>query len=101
MEIDEGNQIVDVHKDGALTKKQESTPSDKGGAAPDGHRSITGTIESFDQRNKRVTIQSEEGKLETFDLKDAAFTKLNTARKGEKVTLEIDERNRVMDAHKG
>ncbi len=64
-------------------------------------RSAIGTIEMFDQGKKSVAIKSEDEKTESFELKDAAFTKMNGAKKGEKVILEIDEQNRVMDAHQG
>jgi cold shock CspA family protein len=102
VELDEGNQIVDIHRDGELAQKDESASTDMGGPAKNGnHRSITGTIEMFDQAKKSITIKSDNGKTESFELKDAAFTKLNSVKKGEKVTLEIDEQNRVMDAHKG
>jgi len=101
VELDEGNQIVDIHKTASTAKKDESESTDRGGAiqgAP--HRLITGTVENFDTAKRDVTIKSDQGKLENLQLKDAAFTKLNGAKKGDKVTLELDEQNRVMDVHR-
>lgn len=103
LELDEGNAIIDIHKDGAMAKgTEENAIGDKGGLGADagkGHKSVVGTIENFDQIQKIVILKTDQGKSETFQVKDAAATKLNGVKKGDKVTLEIDEENRVMDAH--
>lgn len=102
IELDEGNSIIDIHKDGAVAKGEDKGLSGRGGlGAGDekGHKSVVGIVENFDAAQKILTLKSDQGKSETFQVKDAAATKLNGIKKGEKVTLEIDEQNRVMDAH--
>jgi Cu/Ag efflux protein CusF len=103
LEFDEANAIIDIHKDKAIAKgSEESVPGDKGGVSGDaskGHKSVVGTLETYDATQKIVILKTDQGKSETFQVKDAAATKLNGVKKGEKITLEIDEQNRVMDAH--
>ena len=103
LELDEGNSIIDIHKDGMIAKGNDQTaPGDKGGLNSEsgkGHKSVVGTIETYDQTQKIVILKTDQGKFETFQVKDAAATKLSGIKKGDKVTLEIDEQNRVMDAH--
>lgn len=106
LELDEGNEIADIHKEDAVAKGNQnqngaSAPEGKGGVSQGQHRSITGTIEAFDPIEKKVTVKSEDGQSQSFELKNPAISKLNGIEKGTKVTLEIDEENRVMDAHKG
>jgi cold shock CspA family protein len=104
LELDEGNAIVDVHKEGVIAKgTDEKDLGDKGGVGSSdvnkGHKSVAGTVETFDAGQKILIIKTEQGKAETFHVKDAAATKLNGVKKGDKVTLEVDEQNLVMDAH--
>lgn len=102
IELDEGNAIIDIHKDGAVAKNDDQKGTgDRGGlgAGDSGHKSVVGTVESFDAAQKTLVLKSDQGKSETFQVKDAAATKLNGIKKGDKVTVEIDEQNRVMDAH--
>lgn len=102
IELDEGNEIADIHKEGAVAKGDQAVGSEgKGGQGQGEHRSVVGTIETFDPIQKRVTLKTEDGQSQSFELKNPAVSKLNGIEKGTKVTLEIDEQNRVMDAHKG
>lgn len=102
IELDEGNSIIDIHKDGAMAKGGDQKGiGDRGGLSPGdaGHKSVVGTVETFDPAQKILILKSDQGKSESYQVKDAAATKLNGIKKGDKVTLEIDEQNRVMDAH--
>jgi Cu/Ag efflux protein CusF len=89
LEVNEANLIVDMHKDGAMAQNKEK------------HRSVVGTVEQFDPLQKKVTIKTEEGKSETYEIKMPVVAKLSGINQGAKVTVEIDEQNRVMDVHKG
>lgn len=101
VELDEGNAIIDIHKEGMVAQGgQEVTgQEDKGGPGNQGHKQIKGTVEIFDHVKRSITLQTDGGKSETFEVKDAAALKLNNVKKGDKVSLELDEQNRVMDAH--
>ncbi|HZR45303.1 MAG TPA: hypothetical protein VFA47_01270 [Candidatus Manganitrophaceae bacterium] len=102
LELDEGNSIIDIHKDGAMAQGNDQKGiGDRGGlgAGDSGHKSVVGTVENFDPAQKILILKSDQGKSESYQVKDAAATKLNGIKKGDKVTLEIDEQNRVMDAH--
>lgn len=104
LELDEGNEIADIHKEDSVAKGEQNgapAPEGKGGLSQDQHRSITGTIEAFDPIQRKVTVKTEDGQSQSFELKNPAISKLNGIEKGTKVTLEIDEENRVMDAHQG
>lgn len=102
VELDEGNEIADIHKEEKVAKGDQDAMSSegKGGPSPEKHRSITGTIESFDAIRRKVTLKMEDGKSQSFELKNPAISKLTGVTPGTEVTLEIDEQNRVMDAHK-
>lgn len=89
LEMDEGNQIVDIHPEGMLSSKGEH-----------GHRSVTGTVEKFSQSDKTMKLKTKDGKTESFGVKDSALAKLGNLKEGTQITLEVDEQNRVMDAHK-
>ncbi|MDC4203195.1 MAG: hypothetical protein MPW14_15920 [Candidatus Manganitrophus sp.] len=47
-----------------------------------------------------MTIKTTEGQSKSFQLKNPAISKLTGVMPGTEVVLEIDEQNRVMDAHK-
>ncbi len=104
LELDEGNEIADIHKENSMAKgdeKDTTRPEGKGGLSQDQHRSITGRVESFNPIDRSVTLKTEDGQSHTFEVKNPAISKLNGVEKGAKVTLEIDEQNRAMDAHQG
>ncbi|MBI3802155.1 MAG: hypothetical protein HY282_00130 [Nitrospirae bacterium] len=103
LELDEGNAIADIHKEGAMANRGDAgTDSEgKGGAAQGDHHSIVGTVELFDPIQKKVTVKTDDDQSQSFEIKGSALGKLNGVEKGTKVTLEIDEQNRVMDAHRG
>jgi cold shock CspA family protein len=88
LEMDEGNQIVDIHPKGMLSSK-----------GTHGHRSITGTVENFSRSDKTMKVKTKEGKTESFGIKDSALAKLGSIKEGSQITVEVDEQNRVMDAH--
>lgn len=103
LELDEGNLIADIHQGTAIAKGSEPgiAPEGKGGSTPEQHRSVTGAIELFDPIQRKVTVKTEDGQSQSFEIKMPVVNKLNGVSKGAKVTLEIDEQNRVMDVHKG
>lgn len=90
LEMDEGNQIVDIHREGSIISKGDH-----------GHRSIAGKLKMFSQADKKIVIESNDGGTESFLVKDSAASKLGSIREGTQVTLEVDEQNRVMDVHGG
>lgn len=90
LEMDEGNQIVDIHREGAIITEGDHR-----------HRSIAGTLKMFSRTDKKIIIESNDGGTESFLVKDSAASKLGSIREGTQVTLEIDEQNRVMDVHGG
>lgn len=101
LELDEGNEIADIHKEAQVAEGNQSGADDgKGGFSPEKHRSITGTLESFNAMERKVTIKTAEGQSKSFQLKNPAISKLTGVIPGTEVVLEIDEQNRVMDAHK-
>ncbi|NKE70034.1 hypothetical protein [Candidatus Manganitrophus noduliformans] len=101
LELDEGNEIADIHKEAQVAEGNQNGADDgKGGFSPEKHRSITGTLESFNAMERKVTIKTAEGQSKSFQLKNPAISKLTGVMPGTEVVLEIDEQNRVMDAHK-
>jgi hypothetical protein len=103
IELDEGNEIADIHKEAKIAEGGQNDANDtegKGGLSQDKHRSITGTLESFNAMERKVTVKTEDGKSQSFELKNPAISKLTGVAPGTEVTLEIDEQNRVMDAHR-
>lgn len=88
LEVNEANLIVDIHKEG-MAQSQEQ------------HRSIVGTVEQFDPLQRRLTVKTDDGKTETFEIKMPLIAKLSGVEQGARITMEIDEQNRVSDVHKG
>lgn len=80
LEMDEGNQIVDLHQ-------------------PHRHTSISGTVETFRASEKTMTLRLPDGKTRRFELKDPAVPKIASVKEGTHIILEIDEQDRVMDVH--
>ncbi|MBI3802156.1 MAG: hypothetical protein HY282_00135 [Nitrospirae bacterium] len=104
LELDEGNLISDIHKGDATAKGDTQgtiSPEGKGGSTHADHHSVTGTVELFDPIQRKVTVKTEDGQSQSFEIKMPIVNKLNGVSKGTKVTLEIDEQNRVMDVHQG
>ncbi len=100
IELDEGNEIADIHKEAQVAEGSQNGADDgKGGFSPEKHRSITGTLESFNAMERKVTIKTQDGQSESFELKNPAISKLTGVMPGADIVLEIDEQNRVMDAH--
>jgi hypothetical protein len=62
------------------------------------NRAAVGTVKGIDREKRRIVVQAGPGKPKTYILEDAALGKLVDAREGARVTLELDRRNRVMDA---
>lgn len=89
LEVNEANLIVDIHEEGRAIQKEQR------------HRSVSGTVEQFDPLQNKLTVKTDEGKTETFELKMPVVAKLSGIDQGAKITMEIDEQNRVMDVHKG
>jgi hypothetical protein len=61
---------------------------------------ITGTVQHFDILNKRITLKTEEGEIQNFELRDAVATKLNGVNKGRTIALEMDGQHRAFDAYR-
>lgn len=90
LEIDEGNQIVDVHR-------QKTVSSDR----KHRHRSIGGMLKMFSRSDGKVIVELNDGGTESFLVKDSAASKLGSIREETKITLEVDEEKRVMDVYEG
>jgi hypothetical protein len=66
---------------------------------------VTGTVQHgappfFDRFNKRITLKTEGGDVQTFELRSAAATKLNGVPTGRTVILEMDGQHRAFDAYR-
>lgn len=61
---------------------------------------VTGTVQRFDWLNKRITLKTEEGDIQSLELRDAVVTKLIGIDKGELIVLEMDGQNRAFDAYR-
>lgn len=64
------------------------------------HKAAVGTIEKFDPEKRKIAIHVGK-KARVYPLEDAALGKLADARKGARIKLELDRRNRVVDAELG
>jgi hypothetical protein len=84
--LDRGNTILAVTEAGG-----------KGGGPGN---EITGTVQHFNILNRWIVLKSEKGEIQRFDLRDAVATKLNGVSKGRKVVLELDAKNRAIDAYR-
>ncbi len=61
---------------------------------------VTGTVQRFDWLNKRITLKTEEGDIQSLELRDAVVTKLIGIDKGRLIVLEMDGQNRAFDAYR-
>jgi hypothetical protein len=61
---------------------------------------IAGTVQHFDILNRRIALKTEDGAIESFDLRNAVATKLNGVKKGRKIILEMDGQHRAFDAYR-
>jgi hypothetical protein len=66
---------------------------------------VTGTVQHgappfFDRFNKRITLKTEEGEIQSFELRDAVATKLNGVNEGRMIALEMDGHHRAFDAYR-
>lgn len=98
LEIDEGNLIIDIHKQEAVAKTIESAGRR---AAGHHHQILRGALDSFDPLGKKVSLRLDSGETRAFEVKVPVLTKLNGVQPGTRVALEVDEEGRVMDAHRG
>jgi len=98
LEIDEGNLIIDIHKQEAVAKTVESAGRI---AAGHRHQMVRGAVDAFDPLAKKVSLRIDNGDTQTFEVKVPVLTKLNGVRPGTRIALEVDEEGRVMDAHRG
>lgn len=61
---------------------------------------ITGTLQHFDSLDRRVTLETNKGKMESFGISAPVVTKLIGIGKGRPVTLEMDGHDRAFDAYR-
>ncbi|HET8759449.1 MAG TPA: hypothetical protein VFN94_00145 [Nitrospiria bacterium] len=66
---------------------------------------VTGTVQHgappfFDRFNKRITLKTTDGEVQTFELRDAAATKLNGTPQGRMIVLVMDGHHRAFDAYR-
>jgi Cu/Ag efflux protein CusF len=82
LEFDEGNQIVDIIHIGAK------------------HQLVHGSVMGVDKERSLITIQFEDGKSQSFRMKEAMAAKMNNIKKGAEVTMMVDQHNNsAMDVH--
>ncbi len=74
-----------------VTSSQAASPNQ---ANPTLAKFVGGTIEEIDPAALRVTIQTEQGKKESFPVGDAAL--LMGLTKGDRVSAEMDEQGKVL-----
>jgi len=87
LEIEEGNQIIDIDRIDA--KGRASHPED--------HKNVTGRVAEYDRTTKTVHLQVDEGRIDTYEMKDPAALKMANVKTGALVTMEIDEENRLVN----
>jgi hypothetical protein len=86
VEFDEGNQIVDIDRmEGEM------------GEAGERHPVVTGEIVGFDRTKKEVTLKLKDGKSQSYQMKDAAATKMSGVKIGTVVLMELDEENNLVN----
>lgn len=81
--MDENNVIIDAHRAG--------TPGH-------GHRSLMGILEEAGPAGKRITLKTSDG-TKSSDVDSAASSKVAGLKKGDRLHLELDEANTVIDIH--
>ncbi len=84
--LDRGNTIIDITESGG-----------KGGFFDN---QLTGKVHRISGLMKWIVLETDEGDIYGFDMKDAAATKLNWIQEGRRVTLAMDGQDRVMDAYR-
>ena len=82
LEFDEGNQIIDIVN---LGEK---------------HQLIRGEVLGVDQEKKVITLKLKSGASQSYKMKEAMAGKMNNIKKGNVVTLMVDQHNNsAMDVH--
>lgn len=66
-----------------------------------GYRTIMGKVQTFSPSDERLTLETRSGETETFTVRGPAIRKLNSIKEGSRVTIEIDDQNRVVDVRRG
>jgi hypothetical protein len=61
---------------------------------------VTGTVQRFDWVDRRITLNTGKGEIQSFEVRAAVVTKLIGVDKGSPVTLEMDGHNRAFDAYR-
>ena len=60
---------------------------------------IAGTVQHFDVLSRWIALKTEKGEVRSFELRDAAATKLNGVKEGTAIIVALDKQNWVMDAY--
>jgi len=92
-----GNQVDLILDRGANSILAIAPPRGTGAYIGD---EVTGTVQRFDWLDKRITLKTEEGEMQSFELRDAVVTKLIGVDKGRPIILEMDGQNRAFDAYR-
>jgi len=61
---------------------------------------VTGTVQRFDWVDRRITLETGKGEMQSYEVRSAVVTKLIGVDKGRPVTLEMDGHNRAFDAYR-
>ena len=61
---------------------------------------VTGTVQRFDWVDRRITLETGKGEMQSYEVRSAVVTKLIGVEKGRPVTLEMDGHNRAFDAYR-
>ncbi|GEM_PF-5569457 len=65
------------------------------------YRVIHGKVQSFSPSDEQLTLRKSNGDTETYTVKDPAIRKLNSIKEGSRVTVQVDDEDRVVDVHRG
>jgi len=61
---------------------------------------VTGRIQQFDWVGRRITLETENGQTQSFEVRNAVVTKLIGVDNGSRITLEMDGHERAFDAYR-
>lgn len=61
---------------------------------------VTGSLQRFDWVDRRITLETGKGEMQSFEVRAAVVTKMIGVDKGSPVTLEMDGHNRAFDAYR-
>lgn len=83
------NRMIDIYPGTLLLSSQAQ-----------GYRTISGKVKTFSPSDERITLETSSGE-QTFAVNDSTVRKMHSIREGSRVTVEIDDQNRVTNIRRG